>query len=370
MSDSLRIIHIAPELPPDVGGVADYTDILSQRLAEVANGDIELVLVHAGKDSTEVVDVDYSVVNLSGEQSAPALADTVRQLADGAAGRSVVLLEYSGYGYAKRGAPLWLARGLSRSCGDVDIPLITIFHELYATGPPWTSAFWYSFLQKRVVRQLAQRSTATLTNRPDSVSWLRKTTDNVHHRPIFSNVGEVSRLPPWKKRGRRAVVFGGTGKEALYAQHVSQLQTLLDAAGIYELVDIGPRPDQKLLTPLDGIKVDVRGFVDRQKVSDRLQTVCLGLLCRNPKALTKSGSLMAYLSHGVPSVIAMRHSSQPNPDLKEGTHYLSLREALKTTEASDNDLSEIGKQGYDWYKSNAHSRGAAASVLRLIDDAQ
>jgi hypothetical protein len=163
------------------------------------------------------------------------------------------------------------------------------------------------------------------------------------------------------------VVFEGTGKEALYAQNGSELKILLDTIGIDELVDIGPRPDEELLAPLEGIDVDVRGFVDRQEVSDHLRKARLGLLCRNPEALTKSGSLMAYLSHGLPSIIAMRHSTQPNPHLEDGIHYLSLKEALKATEASDIDLAEIGRQGYNWYQLNAHSRGAAASVLRLID---
>ncbi|MCS3662055.1 hypothetical protein [Salinibacter ruber] len=364
---TLRVIHIAPELPPTVGGVADYTAILSRRLVEVSDGAVEPVLVHAGYQETDAIEVTFPVVDLSGECSATALAETIERLDGHADGQAVVLLEYSGYGYAKRGAPRWLERGLSRVCGEVDIPLITVFHELYATGPPWSSAFWLSILQKHVVRQLARRSTATLTNRPDSASWLRKTTDNVHHRPIFSNVGELSSLPSWKRRNPRAVVFGGTGKEALYAKHGSELKTLLDAAGISELMDIGPRPDQKLLTPLDGIEVDVRGFVDHQEVSDHLQKSRLGLLCRNPEALTKSGSLMAYMSHGVPSFIAMRHGTQPNPHLEDGIHYLSLKEALKATKASDNDLSEIGRRGHDWYQSNAHSRDAAASVLRLID---
>ena len=361
-----RLIHITPELPPTVGGVADYTALLSRRLVEVTDGAVEPVLVHAGKEPAEVIAVDVPVVDLSGQCSATALADAVRRQAEETSGRAVVLLEYSGYGYAMRGAPLWLARGLQRVCGGDGPPLVTMFHELYATGPPWTSAFWYSFPQKWVVGQLAQRSTAVVANRHDSTEWLRGHTDTAYHRPIFSNVGEPSTPPVWEQRSPYAVVFGGTGKEALYDEHGARLQALLRTLGIRTLVDIGPRPPKPLLSSLKGIEIDVRGLVDREAVSESLREAQLGLLCRNPKALTKSGSLMAYLAHGVPAVIARRHSTQPNPDLKRGTHYLSLADPSQKS-AEQTDWSAVGRSGYDWYRENAHSRGAAELFFRLID---
>ena len=78
---SIRLIHISPELPPTVGGVADYTAILSRRLVEVSDGIIEPVLVHAGNQSAEAIEVDFPTVDLSGERSASALAETIEQLA-------------------------------------------------------------------------------------------------------------------------------------------------------------------------------------------------------------------------------------------------------------------------------------------------
>lgn len=50
-----RIIHIAPELPPKVGGVADYNAILSRRLVEVSDGTVEPVLIYAGHEPTEAI---------------------------------------------------------------------------------------------------------------------------------------------------------------------------------------------------------------------------------------------------------------------------------------------------------------------------
>ena len=170
----VRLIHIAPELPPTVGGVADYTAILSQRLVEVSDGTVEPVLMHAGNQPAEAIDVPFPVEDLSGECSATALAQAIERLAAEADGRAVVLLEYSGYGYASRGVPLWLARDLRQVCGEDGVPLITMFHELYATGPPWTSAFWMAPLQQHVAAQLARMSAGIVTNRKSGVSWLQK----------------------------------------------------------------------------------------------------------------------------------------------------------------------------------------------------
>jgi len=169
-----RFIHVTPELPPTVGGVADYTAILSQRLVEVSSSSVESVLMHAGKTPTEAIEVNFPVVDLSGAQSAVTLADTVRDLANEADGDAVVLLEYVGYGYAKRGAPLWLVRGLSRVCGNNGVPLVTMVHEVRASNwKPWTSTFWLSPIQGYVVAQLARMSRAVVTNRIPSAEWLR-----------------------------------------------------------------------------------------------------------------------------------------------------------------------------------------------------
>jgi hypothetical protein len=54
-----------------------------------------------------------------------------------------LLLHYSGYGYAKRGAPFWLLRAMRHfRCEHPSVPWMTMFHEVAASGPINTSAFW------------------------------------------------------------------------------------------------------------------------------------------------------------------------------------------------------------------------------------
>jgi hypothetical protein len=49
----------------------------------------------------------------------------------------------------------------SRRAGRV--PLLTIFHELYATGRPWQGAFWYPHFQKQIARSILNLSSAAIT---------------------------------------------------------------------------------------------------------------------------------------------------------------------------------------------------------------
>ena len=97
------------------------------------------------------------------KRKAQILADTIQLLSAETNARAVVL-HFSGYSYEKRGVPVWLVQGLriwSRRAGRV--PLLTIFHELYATGRPWQGAFWVSPLQKRIARSILNLSSAAIT---------------------------------------------------------------------------------------------------------------------------------------------------------------------------------------------------------------
>ncbi|PSQ96746.1 MAG: hypothetical protein BRD55_05580 [Bacteroidetes bacterium SW_9_63_38] len=365
--EPIRLIHIAPELPPTIGGVADYTAILSHRLVEISDGAVEPVLVRAGAREGPEPEVDFSVVNLGGQCSAQALANTIVHPSKESEDPVAVLLEYSAYGYGTRGMPFWLACGLEEVCGLEGIPLLTMFHELHASGPPWSKNFWLSFPQAHVIRRIVRMSGTVITNRPDSASWLRRVSDSsVRLAPVFSNVGEPNETTPMEERDSYAVVFGGGGKDALYTAHLDRLVQFLHESKVQRLVDIGPsseHADDKI----GGIRVAKMGVAEPEVVSRCLRRAAFGFLCRNPVALTKSGGLAAYLSHGVPSVIALRDRSAPNPTLSNGTHYVSLERAIEVgSEWESSDWAALGIQGHDWYMENAHSRKAAWGVLKAI----
>jgi hypothetical protein len=360
---SLRIIHIAPELPPAVGGVADYTAILSHRLTEISGGDLEPVFVHAGKAPVETIDVNAPVVDQSGQQSATGLADAVQQFADGAESRAVVLLEYSGYGYATRGAPLWLARGLSRVCGGDGVPLVTMIHEIRASNwKPWTSAFWVSPVQSYVAARIARLSRALVTNRFPSTEWVRSRVGEdtpVLTQPVFSNVGEPDRMTPFGEREPYAVVFGGTGmKKQLYEELASLDTEVLTQFGVNRIVDLGAVPNETL----EEMSVETYGIQPATTVGEHLRCARIGLLYYPVDYLTKSGIWSSYAAHGLPSVVVTGPGSTET--LEEGTHYIRLNGEGELF--GGKCLVDVGRAAWTWYQSKAHSSEAARTIRSVL----
>jgi hypothetical protein len=356
-----RCIHITPELPPTVGGVADYTALLSRRLVEVSDGAVNPVLVHAGKEPAEAIEVDTPVVDLSGQCSAAALTETVRRLSREADERAVVLLEYSGYGYSGRGTPVWLYRGLERSCRTDSVELVTVFHELAASGPPWSSAFWLAPLQRWIAKCLLRASSHVLVNRPPSADQLRSWASDASKvvlQPVFSNVGEPEANPPLDDRDCAVIFCGGREKELIYDRS-DQLEQLLRREGIERLVDIGPPPET---FPSMDVPCDVLGVQPAEAVSRWLLRARMGFARRRLDLLTKSGVVAAYLAHGVPPVILPHGTPSHSPFLSEGDHYVTFRRAC----SSEVDWKRLGQQAYDWYQNQAHSFEATDAVLRAI----
>jgi len=364
----MRCVHIAPELSPTVGGVADYTAILSRRLVEASEGGLEPVLVHAGNEASDAIESDFPTVDLSGQCSATALAATVQRLVEEAEGRAAVLLEYSGYGYARRGAPWWLARGLRQVCGTDGVPLVTMFHEISASNwKPWTSTFWLSPVQSWIARRIAECSAGLMTTHPTGGETLGRFVEEgtpVEVGPVFSNVGEPDERPAFDDRSPRAVIFGGhRTKTALYDTHRNATQAVLEQWGIDTVIDVG-LPDAAIPDAL-GTKVDVRGLQPADAISDLLLDARIGLLHYPAAYATKSGILAAYMAHGVvPVLVALEPLGGR---LEAGTHFAVGGNRRDDTEWSAGN--RIVQAATDWYDRHAHSRRVADRVLELVETA-
>jgi hypothetical protein len=347
-----------------VGGVADYTAILSRRLVEVSDGSVEPVLVHAGNQPADPIEGDFPTVDLSEQCSASVLTETIEGLAGEVGGSTVVLLEYSGYGYAQNGAPQWLVDGLHHGCGEDGHPLLTVFHELYASEyRPWKRNFWTVPLQHYVVRRLAGLSAGIVSNRDDTAQWLRRQVNGtpVRRCPSFSNVGEPDDLPSYEHRGAYAIHFGRAAKKTqFYERWGPVLKKVVQQAAIERVVDIGPTVSSesrsKASLPIDG-----KGILPSETVSRHLRNASLGLLNYPLHCLTKSGIWASYAAHGVPTLLSAE--PQEIPELSAGEHFL----LLEGKETSANRLAEISEAAHHWYREIAHSRVTAQRVASLID---
>jgi hypothetical protein len=364
--DPIRLIHIAPELPPTVGGVADYTAILSRRLVEESDGAVEPVLVHTGGQQVDAIEADFPAVDLSGEQSARRLAEAVQELAHEAEEDAVFLLEYSNYGYSRQGAPLWLMRGLKRACRD-GLSLVTMFHELYATGSPWETVFWRSFPQRFVADQLVRWSEQVFTNRTRAVAWLtryrRSLADEVHVQPVFSNVGEPDTVPPFERRSPYVVVFGGK-KDRTYQNNGRIPRRLIEQHGVENVFDIGP---SKEFEGLGSEHLEFGGVLSSEAISSRLSEAFLGLISYPATRLSKSGAAAAFASHGLPFVLVDEDEGGAADHYEEGKHFWRWSTLSNSPQLMGKQrLADMSRAIRTLYEDHMHSRLAAQQFTSVL----
>ena len=313
----------------------------------LTNGSSSSRYIAAGFDGN---DAFAPVINLTGQRSASALSEAVM-----AENPSAVLVHAVGYGYERRGCPIWLVRAIQLLRRQhPEVQLLTWFHELYAFGPPWRSSFWLSPIQRWVTAELARLSDGAFTNRHASADWIRRCAPGtpVEVCPTPSNVGEPSDVCPWNEREPVAVVFGGRSqRNAVYASSGDSVRGLLDLSGIERIWDIGPPTNTHL--SFAGRPVDVFGSLPASAVSERLQRARLGLIHYDPAFLTKSGIAAAYLSHAVPVRTLSLDARPPR----------QLAPPCVPSHDVEVDLEQLGRSGFDWYQTYAHSSFAAQRVM-------
>ena len=278
----MRIVQITPRLPPPAEGVGSYALALAGALED--RGIATRFLA-----ATEI------------SRNAEALAAFLAEEKPDA-----VLLHYANYGYQSRGCPVWLVDGLDRWQGR----LVTFFHEVWASGPPWRSSFWLSPVQRRLAARLVRRSASLATSLEIYKGLLR--TRNVEVMPVFSTVGEPAGVPPLAERTRRIVVFGGEGvRRRAWGPFLSSLAEAVHALKAIEICDVGTPVE--VPASVGGAPVRRLGPLSGEEVSALLLSSAAGFLAYPPDFLPKSTIFAAYCSHGVLPVCAWSRDGAAPP---------------------------------------------------------
>jgi hypothetical protein len=256
----------------------------------------------------------------------------------------VVYLQYSGYGYAKRGAPLWLVTALKSRRGKVR-KIGVYFHELFATGQPWRSSFWLSPLQRHICRTLANLSDFWITNRQASALWLKERTAQRPHAvlPVFSCVGEAGGSS--EPRKPRIAIFGGPGlRQATYRAVGERLFTWAERTSV-EVHDIGPLlQDSYVRASLRLHGVIEHGYLGELAVRDLLRTAMFGLLAYPVGYAAKSSVLAAYCAHGMCPVIVSGSQEQADGLVAHANYLPELPAAISAVQ-----VARIGEAAEEWY---------------------
>jgi hypothetical protein len=140
-----------------------------------------------------------------------------------------VILHYVNYGYQARGIPFALVPTVRQLRHDCRGRFLTIFHELYASGPPWKSSFWLQPLQKRIAKTLAQLSSVCLVSSESMFRQLGRLTASGEAivNPVLSNFGEPELSPEQfgQRDPHRWTICGGT---ALIERSLKSFREVID----------------------------------------------------------------------------------------------------------------------------------------------
>ncbi len=354
----MHILQIVPRLPPQIDGLGDYAVELGTALT-AEHGFIVDYLV---TDPAWRTDGSLPRVRALSMPTASALVAHLTAAAAG--GPLVVLLHYVGYAYHARGCPRWLLDGLSTWHHGASLPqqrLVVMFHELFASGPPWSSAFWLSPYQRHLTSRLARMADALFTNSERYARWLARLRPEVRNAtwPVLSNIGELHDLAHHDRRERALVVFGrAVNRAQIYRDNHAQLTALCAALGIERLHDVGPHVDDDVLRGVAGIAISKHGPLTKRDASALLARCTAGFINNGNGALGKSGVFAAFCSHGVTPVTCKRYPDEDG--LVGGVHYLGLHDRIDEATAS-----RVAHAAHAWY--GGHSRRAlAAGVAKLI----
>jgi len=356
LAGNRRLIQVVPRLLPTRCGVSDHAITLASELRTSYGIDSAFVVLN----SDERCDLPYSITHCAPPQLLSAC------VAFSESQPAAILVHLSGYGYSADGAPALLAEALQSVRADARLRVAVYFHELFATGMPWKSAFWHSQRQKRAVRRIAEACDLLVTNTRSYVDWLTRETvpqsaSPIQCMPVFSHAGEAEQHISLADRDPVMAVFGlGATRQNAYRE-LSALGTMLQQLGIQEILDVGPEFD----APAGVHRIPVRrmGVLAATEIASQFSRSTFGFLSYPHTRLAKSGVFAGYCAHGVIPLIA-RHFPGQVDGLEDGVQVLSPRTAAA---ARASGLEACSIAAWRWY-SGHRLHDHAAIYARWMDE--
>jgi hypothetical protein len=323
----MRVIQLLPDLPPPEA-LHDYATLLGDALAE---GGLLCDRLSLSPDA--------------GRRRPP-----LESLTDGAAS---LVLHYVNYAYDRLGCPSglvaavdhWKREGRGRR-------LTTVFHEVYATSPPWRSAFWLSPWQRHLAARLARVSDGIVTSLDLYASYLRRgrPAAAVHVLPVFSSVGEPVEVQPVAMRARTLVVFGATAtRQHAYDHRRAGLEATCRALAIEEILDVGP-PLSRPVDVLADRPVRRMGTLDRTELARVLSRALAGAVVHAAPFLPKSTVFAAYCAYGLVPV-----SLEPLPHETEGPRSWTPTDGSRPPAGALEALVQANQRWYSRHSLSVHA---------------
>jgi len=356
------LFQIVPRPPGGQDGVGDYARTLAGHLWTRYH--LETIFLAAAPSVGENSAGDFRVYS-----PLKKLPNKLR-----AGDTDALILHYVNYGYGQRGIPLWLPAILRQIKGRAR--LLTIFHELYATGSVRHSAFWLRPIQKRIVRAISDLSEAALVSNLHSRRQLERLSPNLRilTQPVISNFGEPI-LSPAEITNRDPkcwVICGGTELVQRSLASFARAKERLPAENSPRtLFVLGGRDNpwvRMTLKEEQRITSYYHPNISAESASQILSQCAFGWIdyfvqANEPlELILKSTAFAACCAHAVIPV-----TPEPNGAIDQfpGSCFVGLNAERLPAEA---ERSRLAEAIYQWYRTRASSACLAATIGELVTE--
>jgi hypothetical protein len=361
--ETMNITHIVPRMPPSICGVGDYSYLLASEIYKKYGINSHFIICDPMSETDSKSKFHYTKL---AKHSHKHLLKILQKN-----NAKIVILHFSGYGYSKKGCPLWIANFLKLK---EDIIVITMFHELYAVSKnPLKTSFWLSYIQKRIVKNIANYSDFCVTNTTEYAKKIKQISGkNSKSLPVFSNVGEPDTFIPWNKRKRNLLLFGSL-RPLIYTKYLKHLYSLCRVLNIESIIDVGKIVKPKIAS-LKGIPIVKKGILPRKEIMQIMANCIVGYSSPHSNNLkSKSGTIAAFCANGLVPLIPNTTTSPSsvsreilhlNYILKAENKYFKVINDIKLE-----DIEEIALNNYRLYQShtlNIHADEYTKIILELF----
>jgi hypothetical protein len=354
------VLQIVPRVPGGIDGVGDYALTLAAKLRDR----FQCATIFATSDA--------SLSNVRGFEvrSLDRVCEQVREF-------DHILLHYVNYGYQKRGIPFGLLSILRRIRRQHRRKLVAIFHELYASGPPWRSEFWLRPLQVHLAKSIARLSDECIVSSENFLRELQRLVPSAsaHLHPVPSGLEEplLSREQIADRDQHRWAIVGGTVlAERSLRSFRENLRRIPDSIAPRTLVVVGGHENpatRSLLADL-GIESAYHPEIAASEASEILRTCSFAWFDYFRRhdvefsMILKSSAYAAACAHAVISVfphrgapISIERDRLPGPFFVESNN----REVPAAAERP-----KVAANIYEWYQRHASSDSLVNGVAEVF----
>lgn len=287
------------------------------------------------------------------------------------------LLHYVNYGYQKRGVPFGLLSTLRRMRRGPHGRLLTVFHELYASGPPWRSEFWLRPFQIHLTKAIAELSDECIVSSDNYLRELNRLVPDaqirLHPTPSGLEEPSLSKEQIGNRDSHRWAVIGGTvlSERSLrsFARAIHRIPESIAPQTLFVLGGNENAATRSLLSDL-GIRSDYRPRIPASEASEILKTCSFAWIDYfhrrdvETSVVLKSSAFAAACAHAIIPVFP--HRGTPisiDADRLPGPFFV---ESNGCEVPNAEDRPKIATNIYDWYQRHVSSealvRGIADSL--------